>query len=103
MANAAPLFFLPYDFVRQSPLRHLGSNAEITSAGVFRVVTIKTRFDENTISAHRGNSLLYPNSRVVTVSDELGNEYSLRLCSCSQKVSEARHITELISETRIHS
>jgi hypothetical protein len=48
---------------------------QITSAGVFGVVTITTRFDENTIGAHRGNSLLYPNSRVVTVSDEQGNEY----------------------------
>ncbi len=31
--------------------------------------------DENTIGAHRGDGLLYPNSRVVTVSDEQGNEY----------------------------
>lgn len=49
---------------------------QMTAAGMFRVVTIKTRFDENTISAHRGNGLLYPNSRVVTVSDENGNQYS---------------------------
>jgi hypothetical protein len=49
---------------------------QMTAAGVFRVVTIKTRFDENTISSTRGNSLLYPNSRVVTISDENGNQYS---------------------------
>lgn len=49
---------------------------QATAAGVFRVVTIKTRFDENTISSTRGNGLLYPNSRVVTVSDEHGNQYS---------------------------
>ena len=48
---------------------------QLTAAGVFRVVTIKTRFDENTISAHRGNGLLYPNSRVVTVNDENANQY----------------------------
>lgn len=48
---------------------------QVTAAGVFRVVTIKTRFDKNTISAHRGNGLLYPNSRVVTVSDENENQY----------------------------
>ena len=60
--------------VRETKTLGEGPN-QITSAGVFRVITIKTRFDENTISAHRGNSLLYPNSRVVTVSDELGNEY----------------------------
>jgi hypothetical protein len=48
---------------------------QVTAAGMFRVVTIKTRFDENTIGRNRGNSLLYPNSRVVTVSDENGNQY----------------------------
>jgi len=48
---------------------------QLTAAGTFRVVTIKTRFDENTISRNRGDGLLYPNSRVVTVSDANGNEY----------------------------
>ena len=48
---------------------------EADIAGLFRVVTIKTRFDETTISANRGNGLLYPNSRVVSVVDESGNEY----------------------------
>lgn len=48
---------------------------QLTAAGTFRVVTIKTRFDENTISRNRGDDLLYPNSRVVTVSDANGNEY----------------------------
>ena len=48
---------------------------QVTAAGVFRVVAIKTRFDENTISSTRGNGLLYPNSRVVTVSDENGKQY----------------------------
>jgi hypothetical protein len=48
---------------------------QVTAAGMFRVVTIKTRFDENTIGRNRGNGLLYPNSRVVTVSDENGNQY----------------------------
>ena len=48
---------------------------QVTAAGVFRMVTIKTRFDENTISSTRGNGLLYPNSRVVTVSDENGKQY----------------------------
>lgn len=48
---------------------------QLTAAGVFHVVTIKTRFDENTISPHRGNGLLYPNSRVVTISDQNGNQY----------------------------
>ena len=40
------------------------------------MVTIKTRFDETTISPTRGNGLLYPNSRVLTLVDERGNKYS---------------------------
>ena len=48
---------------------------QLTAAGMFRVVTIKTRFDETTTSLNRGNGLLYPNSRVVTLSDEDGKQY----------------------------
>jgi hypothetical protein len=48
---------------------------QATANGVFRVVTIKTRFDETTIGRNRGDALLYPNSRVVTISDANGNEY----------------------------
>jgi hypothetical protein len=47
----------------------------LTAAGMFRVVTIKTRFDETTTSLNRGDALLYPNSRVVTISDEDGHQY----------------------------
>src|ERR1043165_1763475 len=39
-------------------------------------VTIKTRFDETTISSSRGNGLLYPNPRVVTLYDDRGNPYA---------------------------
>ena len=49
---------------------------ETTPQGIFYVVTIKTRFDETTISNQRGNSLLTPNSRIVTILDEQGNSYS---------------------------
>ena len=48
---------------------------QLTAAGMFRVVTVKTRFDEKTISLNRGDRLLYPNSRVVTVTDASGNQY----------------------------
>lgn len=48
---------------------------QVVAAGMFRVVTIKTRFDETTIGPNRGDSLLYPNLRVVTVSDENGKQY----------------------------
>ena len=48
---------------------------QLTAAGLFHVITIKTRFDESTIGPQRGNGLLYPNSRVITVSDQIGNQY----------------------------
>src|SRR5438067_8463197 len=40
------------------------------------IITIKTRFDETTIAPWRGNGLLYPNSRALTLFDDRGNEYS---------------------------
>ena len=47
---------------------------QVTAAGMFRVLTIKSRFDETTIGRNRGDALLYPNSRVVTISDENGTQ-----------------------------
>jgi hypothetical protein len=49
---------------------------QATATGAFTVVTIKTRFDETTISPTRGNGPLHPNSRVLTVVDEQGRKYS---------------------------
>ena len=46
-----------------------------TARGTYTVVTIKTRFDETTIAPWRGNGLLYPNSRSLTLFDEHGNRY----------------------------
>jgi hypothetical protein len=38
-------------------------------------VTIKTRFDKTTISPSRGDALLYPNPRALTLYDDRGNLY----------------------------
>ena len=43
--------------------------------GVYTIVTLKTRFDETTIAPWRGNGLLNPNSRVLTLIDDRGNRY----------------------------
>ncbi len=48
---------------------------EKTARGTFYIVIVKTRFDENTISARRGNGLLYPNPRTIAVVDETGQQY----------------------------
>lgn len=49
---------------------------QATAQGTYAVVTIKTRFDEATISPSRGDGLLYPNSRMLTLVDDRGNKYS---------------------------
>lgn len=67
---------LAYSVVDVTETRTLGNAPnQATAVGTFRVVTIKTRFDENTISPTRGNALLHPNSRVLTVIDENGKKY----------------------------
>ena len=48
---------------------------QLTAKGTFTVLTIKTRFDETTISKNRGNGQLYPNSRVLSVVDADGRKY----------------------------
>lgn len=40
------------------------------------VLTIKARFDETTTALGRGNGLLYPNSRALTLFDDRGNQYT---------------------------
>src|ERR1041384_4193527 len=48
---------------------------EATAQGVFYVVTVKTRFDEQTIAPWRGNPPLTPNSRVARVYDAQGRAF----------------------------
>src|SRR5260370_38482932 len=47
-----------------------------TAQGVYTIVTIKTRFDETTIGPCRAKGWLYPNSRVLTLTDERGNQHA---------------------------
>jgi len=67
---------LAYSVTDVHETRTLGeATNQVTASGMFRVVTVKTRFDETTINRNRGDALLYPNSRVVTVTDESGKQY----------------------------
>lgn len=43
--------------------------------GTFYIVTVKVRFDERTISPHRGMAPLTPNSRYVAVVDDQGRRH----------------------------
>jgi uncharacterized membrane protein YidH (DUF202 family) len=63
---------LAYSIVAVTDSKTIGS---ANANGTFRSITIKTRFDENTISPTRGNSLLHPNSRVVMLVDDQGRKY----------------------------
>jgi hypothetical protein len=51
--------------------------SQAAARGEFYVVTLKTRFDETTTSAVRGDGLLYPNPRSATVYDAEGNRYGV--------------------------
>jgi hypothetical protein len=51
-------------------------DARATAGGEFLVVTLKTRFDETTTSARRGDGELRPNPRAVTVYDSAGRAYA---------------------------
>jgi hypothetical protein len=68
---------LAYSVVATHQAKTLGNPPNQTTAqGSYTIVTIKTRFDETTISPRRGDGLLYPNKRVLTLSDERGNKYA---------------------------
>jgi len=81
---------LAYSVTEVHETKTLGEGPnQLTAAGMFRVVMVKTRFDEKTIGRNRGDSLLYPNSRVLSVSDANGNVYFPS--ADARRVLEATH------------
>lgn len=67
---------LAYSVTDVSRTKTLGEGPGAAAArGEFYVVTVRTRFDETTISEHRGDGQLYPNPRSLTVHDEQGRSY----------------------------
>jgi hypothetical protein len=67
---------LAYSIQKVSRFKTLGDPPnQTTAAGLYTTITIRTRFDENTINPRRGNGLLYPNSRTLSVIDEDGREF----------------------------
>lgn len=45
--------------------------------GTFFILTLRTHFDENTISSHRGNGPLEPSPKQLTLLDASGNHFSI--------------------------
>ena len=67
---------LAYSIVNTAQAKTIGDNGKpATAQGQFTIVTIQTRFDETTIGPRRGDGLLYPNGRALTLIDERGNRY----------------------------
>ncbi len=69
---------LAYSVVNVEKTKTFGARGSVIPAqGEFYVVTVRTRFDEKTISPHRGNSPLEPSPRVVAIVDEQGRHYNI--------------------------
>lgn len=68
---------LAYSVADVQTTRRLGPPAhEVSAEGTFYVVTIKTRFDEQTIAPGRGDQPLTPNGRIVRVYDAQGRIFA---------------------------
>jgi hypothetical protein len=68
---------LAYSLIGAQTTATLGPELQQASAdGQFVIVRVKSWFDERTISAHRGNGPLTPNSRKVVLSDEAGQQFA---------------------------
>ena len=69
---------LAYSVASVRRTKTLGGGADrVTAGGEFYVVTLRTRFDENTITPTRGDVPLTPNPRRVTVHDADGRAYEI--------------------------
>jgi hypothetical protein len=69
---------LAYSVADVRRAKSIGDGASAATArGEFYVVTVKTRFDETTISPTRGSGQLYPNPRSVSVFDGRGHSYPI--------------------------
>ncbi|HEX8476417.1 MAG TPA: hypothetical protein VF666_20635 [Pyrinomonadaceae bacterium] len=67
---------LAYSVLHVRQTKTLGAGAQqVTANGMFHVVTLKTRFDEQTTSPRRANQPLTPNSRVARVFAEDGRRF----------------------------
>jgi hypothetical protein len=67
---------LAYSVAGVRRAKTLGAGAgQATARGEFVIVTLRTRFDETTISSRRGDGQLYPNPRRAIVYDAEGHAY----------------------------
>ena len=68
---------LAYSVLDVKQTKSLGNPPQtLNASGIFYLVTVRTRFDETTISPRRGSGPLSPNPRLLTVIDSNGTRYS---------------------------
>jgi len=69
---------LAYSVATVEKAKTLGSgSAQRAASGAFYVVAVRTRFDEHTISPHRGDGPLAPSPRIITLEDAAGRSYPI--------------------------
>jgi hypothetical protein len=69
---------LAYSVAGVERTKTIGSDTnQATASGIFYIVNVRTRFDQYTISAHRGNGPLEPSPREVKLVDNEGREYAV--------------------------
>jgi hypothetical protein len=68
---------LAYSVVEVNETKTIGNPPNrATAGGMFYIVTIRTRFDENTIGPRRGDAPLTPNPRSLVIFDEQRRKYN---------------------------
>lgn len=68
---------LAYSIVNSRQTKTVGEPPpQMVARGEFTVITVRTRFDERTISSGRGNAPLTPNPRRLLLIDDRGNRYA---------------------------
>lgn len=67
---------LAYSVVNETQAKTFSQGpSQLSAQGQFTVVTIQTRFDDKTTAPGRGDGLLYPNGRTVSLIDASGRRY----------------------------
>jgi hypothetical protein len=68
---------LAYSVVGVEQMKTTAGASQQVAGGTLYIVNVRTRFDEHTISANRGNGPLTPSPREVRLVDDQGREYAL--------------------------
>jgi hypothetical protein len=68
---------LAYSVSGVTQMKTIAAANQQSASGTFYIVSVRTRFDEGTISPHRGDGPLFPSPREVKLVDDQGREYGI--------------------------